>query len=241
MNTPAIQFSEVCKAFGPQRVLDGADLTVQPGEMYALVGANGAGKSTSIKAMLDFTSIDAGSIKLFGSNHIVPASRAALTFLPERFQPPYFLRGSEYLRSVAELLSETYDPQAARNMCGALDLSDDALERPVRTYSKGMAQKLGLAGALLSKRELLVLDEPLSGLDVKARILVKREFERLHAEGRTIFFTSHMLTDVASLSDRLGILHAGKLVFEGSAQACCETYGADDLETAFLAVIDRSS
>ena len=107
MNKPAIQFSEVCKSFGPQRVLDGADLTVQPGEMYALVGANGAGKSTSIKAMLDFTSIDAGSIKLFGTAHIVPASRVALTFLPERFQPPYFLRGNEYLRSVAELLGET--------------------------------------------------------------------------------------------------------------------------------------
>jgi ABC-2 type transport system ATP-binding protein len=235
---PAIQFSEVVKSFGTANVLAGLSLVVHPGEMFALVGANGAGKSTSIKAMLDFTSINAGTITLFGQPHDEAQARRCLAFLPERFQPPYFLGGREYLRSVAALLDEPYDESTACSMCAALDLAANALDQSVRTYSKGMAQKLGLAGVLLSKRQLLVLDEPLSGLDAKARILAKRELERAAQQGRTVFFTSHMLADVEALSNRMGILHAGTAAFEGTAAECCEAYGAVDLEAAFLRLVD---
>ena len=131
----------------------------------------------------------------------------------------------------------TYDSDAVVAMCVALELDPHALLRPVRTYSKGMAQKLGLAATFLSGRDLLVLDEPLSGLDPKARILVKAQLQNERAAGRTVFISTHMLADVESLCDRMCLLDGGRIVFQGTVADWLSQYAATDLETAFLRAV----
>jgi ABC-2 type transport system ATP-binding protein len=122
-------------------------------------------------------------------------------------------------------------------MLEALDLDAGALGRPVRAYSKGMTQKLGLAACFLSRRELYVLDEPMSGLDPKARACVKALLARLRGEGRTLFFTSHALADIEEICDRMVVLHQGVPYFSGAPRSLCEHYGENSTERAFLRCI----
>ena len=127
--------------------------------------------------------------------------------------------------------------EAMVQMCDTLDLPHEALTRPARTYSKGMSQKLGLAGCFLSRKPLLILDEPMTGLDPKARALLKRHLTTLRGGTGTVFFSTHMLFDVEALCDRMGVLHEGQLRFVGTPEACCEAYGATNLEEAYLRCI----
>jgi ABC-2 type transport system ATP-binding protein len=207
---------------------------VERGEFFGLVGVNGAGKTTCIKGLLDFTNIDAGSVEIFGVPHTETRAREPLAFLPERFLPPYYLSGRDFLDYMARLHGRIASDEERRDMCGRLDLDTDALAKSVRDYSKGMAQKLGLAACFLSGKELFVLDEPMSGLDPKARILVKRHLQSYRSEGRSIFVSTHMLSDVEALCDRMGILHAGKLRFVGSPEECRRTFSSETLEEAYL-------
>ena len=240
-STPsALAFSGVSKAFGSTRALDDFTLEVRRGELFALVGGNGAGKTTLIKCLLDFTAPDRGSITIFGKAHDLTASRADLAFLPERFNPPHYLTGRDFLRYMAQLHRAPYDESAVRAMFERLDLAASALERPARTYSKGMTQKLGLGACLMSGKNLQILDEPTSGLDPKARALLKRELTRLRDAGRTIFFTSHALADVQELSDRMAVLQNGTLKFAGAPAALIEKYQGATLEDAFLACIGET-
>ncbi|MCP5150817.1 MAG: ABC transporter ATP-binding protein [Ectothiorhodospiraceae bacterium] len=234
---PALVLDGVRKRFGSHVVLDGIDLEIPRGEFFGLVGVNGAGKTTSIKALLDFSAIDGGAIRILGVPHREVRARDQVAFLPERFLPPYFLTGAEFLRHAAALRGESLDADAALAMCAALDLDASALARPVRQLSKGMAQKLGLASCFLSRRALFVLDEPMSGLDPKARLLVKRQLTALRSAGPAVFFSTHMLTDVEELCDRMGILHQGRLRFVGSPAQCRERFAAESLEAAYLACI----
>jgi len=235
----AIKISKVVKRYARLQVLDGMDLQVERGEFFGLVGVNGAGKTTCIKAVLDFTNIDAGSVEIFGVQHRETRAREQLAFLPERFLPPYYLSGRDFLDYMGRLHGRfaTHDERNA--MCGKLDLDPAALAKSVRDYSKGMAQKLGLAACFLSGKELFVLDEPMSGLDPKARLLVKRHLQGCHSEGRTLFISTHMLSDVEALCDRMGILHAGKLRFVGSPEECRRTYSSETLEDAYLSCISQ--
>jgi ABC-2 type transport system ATP-binding protein len=233
----ALRLEGVVRRYGANAVLDGVSLAVEPGESLALVGLNGAGKTTLIKGLLDFTHVDAGRIQVFGVDHRLPAARSRLAYLPERFLPPYFLTGGEFLRHITALHRAQASEEEMARAAAALDLAAEALARPVRTYSKGMAQKLGLAGCLLSGRDLLVLDEPMSGLDPRARALLRGELRSLKAAGRTLFFSTHLLADVEALCDRLAILHRGRVCFVGTPAQCCRCYGAADLEQAFLGAL----
>lgn len=233
----AFAMAAVTKRFGDADVLCGVDLVVRRGEMFALVGINGAGKTTCIKSALDFAAIDSGTIRIHGVDHREARARADLYFLPERFIPPYFLSGRDFLRHAHRLHGSPYDADRAGAVIDALELDARALGRLARTYSKGMAQKLGLAAAFITGKSLLILDEPMSGLDPKARILVKRRLVDERDKRRTVFFTTHMLADAAALCDRMGILHAGRLVFVGTPAECCERFGGADLEAAFLSCL----
>jgi ABC-2 type transport system ATP-binding protein len=239
MTIPALRFQNVVKHYAGMQVLRGIDLDVAAGEAFALVGVNGAGKTSLIKCLLDFIALDGGDIAIFGVNSKLPAARQPLAFLPERFQPPYYLTGNDFLRYVLQLQDQPYDPAAVAETLQALDLDPSALKRTAREYSKGMTQKLGLAASLLSKKKLLVLDEPASGLDPKAHALLKRRLLRLREDGSTLFFTTHALADVDELCDRFAILHDGALRFVGTPAACRAQFGADTLEQAFLACIEN--
>jgi ABC-2 type transport system ATP-binding protein len=235
--TPALAFDGVTKSFGGTTVLAGFTLEVRPGEIFGLVGCNGAGKTTLIKCLLDFAQADRGEVRIFGVSPRLSVSRRDVAFLPERFNPPHYLTGRDFLSYMSELHRVPYDENRVVDTFARLDLASDALTKPVRTYSKGMTQKLGLAACLLSGKRLQVLDEPTSGLDPKARALLKRELARLRDAGHTIFFTSHALADVDEICDRMALLHGGELRFSGPPAELIARYSGASLEDAFLACI----
>ena len=233
----AVRVEHLAKRYGSRVALDDIHLTIQRGEAFGLVGANGAGKTTLIRCLLDLTAADAGRVAIFDQDARNPASRARLAYLPERFLPPHYLTGEEFLRTLATLMGAAYDAGRAERLAAELELDREALTRPVRSLSKGMTQKLGLAGCLLPERELYVLDEPMSGLDPAARIAVKAVLRRLSAQGRTLFFTSHVLADVDELCSSIAVLERAQLRFRGTPQALRERYGETNLERAFLRCI----
>jgi ABC-2 type transport system ATP-binding protein len=237
--TPALSFTGVSKAYGATRALDELTLEVRRGELFGLVGGNGAGKTTLIKCLLDFCEVDSGEIRLFGVSHRITDARRELAFLPERFNPPYYLTGRDFLRYMAEMHRTPYEEKRVAETFERLDLAPSALMKPVRTYSKGMTQKLGLAACLLSRKALQVLDEPTSGLDPKARALLKRELKALRDARGTVFFSSHALADVEEICDRMAVLHGGQLRFAGTPAALVARYGSASLEAAFLQCIDE--
>ena len=236
--TALLEFAAVSKRFGARTVLADVSLDVARGEAVGLVGVNGAGKTTLIRGLLDLSRIDGGRITVAGHAHTATAARAQLAYLAERFNPPWFATGFELLRHLSALHGVAFDAGAARAEAAALDLDLAALTRPAREYSKGMAQKLGLIAAILPGCPLLVLDEPMSGLDPKARALVKRRLLALREIGTTLFFSTHLLPDVEALCDRIAVLHAGRIVWQGAPDAMLTHYRAGDLETAFLTAID---
>ena len=234
MPITALHFHNVTKRYPHQLALSALSLSVQAGEFFGLVGVNGAGKTTLIKSLLDFCDIDSGSIEIFGTDHHQAQARARLAYLPERFLPPYYLTGRDFLKFMARLHCVVLDEAQIIQMLATLDLDVSALTKPVRDYSKGMAQKLGLAACFLSGKDLLVLDEPMSGLDPKARALLKIYLHQLKKQGKTLFFSTHMLHDVETLCDRIAILHGGNVRFVGSPQECCAQFSAGNLEQAYL-------
>lgn len=241
MDSTAIQIDGLTKGYRAHSVLRGVDLRLRAGEYMGLLGVNGAGKTTLIKAVLDFCQIDAGSIRLFDADHRDKAARARLAYLPERFTPPYYLSGREFLRYMGALHGVRYERHQVDDLFHHLDLDPAVLSRPVGALSKGMAQKLGLAACLLSGKELLLLDEPMSGLDPKARALFKTYLQERRQTNQTLFFTTHLLNDVETLCDRLAILHQGEARFVGSPQQCCAHYRADNLEQAYLSAIGATA
>jgi len=212
-------------------------LTVAKGEFKGLIGVNGAGKTTLIKCLLDFCEVTSGNIEIFGTTHTNKEARRRLVFLPERFVPPYYLTGKDFLVYMAELHGVEYNSRKVTDLFAILDLELSALSKPVRDFSKGMAQKLGLAACLMSEKDLMVLDEPMSGLDPKARAYLKQHLIELKQGGKTIFFSTHMLADIEVLCDRVSILHDGHIRFAGTVEECTDKFKADNLEQAYLACV----
>jgi ABC-2 type transport system ATP-binding protein len=237
MNIPALKIEKLNQHYGSHAVLTDINLSVNQGEYVGLVGVNGAGKTTLIKSVLDFISIKTGKIEIFGESHRETSSRQSLSFLPEKFLPPYYLTGKDFLSYMAELNQVELKDTEVTEIFKVLDLELLALKKSVRQYSKGMAQKLGLASCFLSQRQMLFFDEPMSGLDPKARAYLKRYLIRLKEAGKTLFFSTHLLADVESICDRIIVLHNGRICFSGSPSECCEYYSADGLEDAYLKCI----
>jgi ABC-2 type transport system ATP-binding protein len=230
----AVSIERLKKRYGRLVALDGVDLAVAQGEAFGLVGANGAGKTTLIKCLLDLCAYESGTVRIFGLGAELPRSRKRLAYVPERFMPPHYLRSREFLEMLARSFERRYDPARTHEMLAALELDAGVLERPVRSLSKGMTQKLGLAASFLLERDLYVLDEPMSGLDPAARVAVKSVLRRLAAEGRTLFFTSHVLADVEELCSSIAVLENGSVRWHGPPRGLCEKYGEPRLELAFM-------
>ncbi len=195
------------------RGINGVSFTVNKGEVFALLGHNGAGKTTTINCILDLVHAQSGQIEIFGTPNTHIKSRAKVGYLPER---PYFfehLSGRELLVFYAKLLSipkseiqtQVDSVLAKTKMCAAAN-------GPLRKYSKGMLQRIGLAQTLLGNPDLLILDEPMSGLDPVGRREVRQLLQELKAEGKTIILSSHIVPDVEMLADRVGIMCEGNLV-----------------------------
>ena len=235
----AIRTAGLVKRYGKMSALGGIDLEIPAGCAFGLVGANGAGNTTLIKCMLDFCSIDAGSIRIFGIEHGTPYSRSRLAFVPERFVPPHYLTCREFIRLSLSLAGAKFAPDRVEQLFDELSLDRNALDRPVRHLSKGMTQKLGLASCFLLDRDLYVLDEPMSGLDPISRVAVKSVLARLTREGRTLFFTSHVLADVEQLCSSIAVLDHGTVRFLGAPSRLCAQYGETHLERAFIRCVQE--
>ncbi len=235
--TPALNFIDISKHFGGAHALKRVNFAVGHGLAFGLAGVNGAGKTTLLKCMLDLCSASSGTVEIFGVPATENRARTRLAFLPERFTPPYYQTGRDFLRMMAGLRGDHFDEARARSMFERLDLDQSALTRPVKTCSKGMTQKLGLASCFLADRELTVLDEPMSGLDPKARAHVKDLLHDLKRRGRTLFFTSHALIDIEETCEQMAVLHGGDLCFVGAPTALRARGAAISLESAFLDLI----
>ena len=224
--------------YGRRNVIFDIDFSLEQGEVFGLIGLNGAGKTTLIKSILGLGQGGKGEIAIFGHPAGPPKGRASLAYLPEKFQPSALLRGWEFIELTLAYFRLPLDRKAARAMCDGLDLDAAVLDRNVRTYSKGMGQKLGLVATLLTGLPLLILDEPMSGLDPKARIMLKDRLLECRQAGRTVFFSSHILADIEEICGRIGVIHSGDLIFLGTPAELIGRHQSATLERAFLAAIE---
>jgi ABC-2 type transport system ATP-binding protein len=213
------------------------NLSVQPGEVFGFLGPNGAGKTTTMNVLLGFTNATSGDAFLFGTSVREPISRQRIGYLPELTYYYKFLTAEELLRFYSKLFRIS-GPEADRRINDVLKLVelDHARKRPIKTYSKGMQQRAGLAQALINNPDLLILDEPTSGLDPIGRMKVREIIQRLKNEGKTVFFSSHELGEVETICDRVAILHEGELKAEGSVKELVERHQCN-LEQIFLRVV----
>ena len=239
MSDAAVSIEGLVKTFKRQTALRDIDLQVAAGAYTGLIGRNGSGKTTLIKSILDFIAIDAGAIELFGVPHTHRDARACLSFLPENFLPPYYLDGGDFLHYMADLHAREYSGADIKRVFRILDLDEGVLKKSVRKYSKGMAQKLGLAACLLSGKKMLIFDEPMSGLDARARTQLKQHLLDLKSQDVTFFFSTHQLADIEVLCDQVVILDEAAIRFSGTPEELTGRHG--NIEQSYLASIGGGS
>jgi ABC-2 type transport system ATP-binding protein len=242
VESPILEVNDVRKTyrFGFLRrrveAVRGVSFSVPRGAVFGLLGPNGAGKTTTIKMLMGLVAPDGGSFRILGRSGRRAAARGAVGFLPEN---PYF---HEYLnpRELLEFYGQLcgLDRATIRSRRDALLEQvglTEAARRPLRKFSKGMLQRIGLAQALIGQPQLLVLDEPMSGLDPIGRRQVADLLVELSGAGTTIVFASHILSDVERLCDRVVILNRGRKVAAGTIEELVgEHTGAESLESLFL-------
>ncbi len=235
-SSPALHTSGLSKSYGRPAV-DGLDLIVRRGELYALLGPNGAGKTTTLRMVTGLVAPDAGRIEVLGIDLAKAPLEAKrrLAYLPDDPMLYGKLKPTEYLEFVAGLWGvNARDAEArARELLDWLDLSPHAHEL-TEGFSRGMKQKLALAGALIHDPELLILDEPLTGLDAAAARQVKDLLLSHVAKGGTVILTTHILEVAERLAQRIGIIRDGRLIAEGTLAELRERTSGASLEDVFL-------
>ncbi len=232
-----VALRSISKHFGKKTVLRNVSLSVKTGGIFGLIGLNGAGKTTLIKIMLGLLEQSSGEVHLFNRQSSDPAARKLLFYLPEKFQPSIYLKGEEFLSLTLSYYSKRYDRDRAKAVAETLHLNPDVLGWKITKYSKGMVQKLGLLSGLLTESPLLILDEAMSGLDPRARILLKQHLKECARQGRTIFFSSHILSDIGEICSEIAVLHDQKMLFSGTPGSFRKHFPARSLEASFLKAI----
>jgi ABC-2 type transport system ATP-binding protein len=238
----AIRFDQISKSYKYglkcSTVLNEVSLAVAHGEIFGFLGPNGAGKSTSIKLLLNFIRPDSGRIFVDGQVVGRDMFQHNIGYLPET--PCFYenLKGLELLwfAGKASGLEESRIRAKAPEVLERMKL-EHAGEHLVKTYSKGMKQRLGLAMTLIHDPRIYILDEPMSGLDPMGRRLITDVLLELREKGKTVFFSSHILSDVEKLCDRIGILNKGELLFCGPVQEIVQS--GDSLEDIFVELIEE--
>jgi ABC-2 type transport system ATP-binding protein len=221
--------------------LKGLDLSVRPGEVFGFLGPNGAGKTTTMNVLLGFVNATSGTASIFGVDVRKPIARQRIGYLPELTYYYKFLTAEETLRFYGKVFGIP-GRELERRIDAVIKLVEleHCRTRQIRTYSKGMQQRVGLAQALINNPDLLIFDEPTSGLDPIGRMKVREIIQRLKNEGKTVFFSSHELGEVETVCDRVAILCQGELKVEGKVSDLVEQYDCD-LEQIFLRIIGYQS
>lgn len=213
------------------------DLVVQAGEVFGFLGPNGAGKTTTMNVLLGFVNPTSGQARLFGVDVRQPIARQRIGYLPELTYYYKFLTAEELLRFYGKIFGLPR-AETERRMDSLLKLVEleGARKRPIKTYSKGMQQRIGLAQALINNPDLLILDEPTSGLDPLGRMKVREIIQRLKSEGKTVFFSSHELGEVETVCDRVAIVNQGELKVAGKVSDLIAQHQTN-LEQVFLNIV----
>lgn len=227
----AIAARGLCKAYGAawgrrgRPALAGLTLDVPRGVAFGLIGVNGAGKTTFVKALLGVVSPNAGELSVLGGAPRDVSVRARVGYVPERLALPAALSAAAYLYSVARLKGLRRADDEIEQQLARVGLRSEARER-IGRFSKGMRQRLALAAALLGAPELLILDEPTDGVDPLGRAEIRRVLGEERERGATLLLNSHLLSETERLCDRIAILSGGRIVREGSVRELCRAVGA---------------
>lgn len=219
MNNPVIQIQNLHKYYGTTHVLKGINLTVEAGQVVGYIGPNGAGKSTTLKTLIGLLTDFAGEVHVLG--HDVKADpiavKSRIGYVPENASLYDTLTPMEYLQFIGQLygMDELTIDRRATELLGFFELSNH-LNARMTTFSKGMRQKVLLISGVLHNPEILFLDEPLSGLDANAVVLVKAIIRQLADAGKTVFYSSHIMDVVEKISDRIIIINGGQIIADGT-------------------------
>ena len=234
-----VEIRGVSRCFGDVRAVDNLTLSLGTGEIMGFLGANGAGKTTTIKMLLGLIRPTSGTVSVLGGDPSDAKVRAKIGYMPEiAYYYPY-LNARELLAFYGGLCGMDGKTIRARTdeLLSTVGLADTA-KRPLKTYSKGMLQRAGIAQALLHDPDLLVLDEPFTGLDPLARIHFRELMHRLREQGKSIFFSSHELGETELLCDKVAIMKAGRAVYQGPVRQLAGD-GEKNLERIFLDVLSK--
>ena len=236
----AVDIDSVSRSFGSVKAVDGLSLVLAPGEIVGFLGTNGAGKTTTIKMTLGLLAPTSGTVKVLGGDPSDPCIRSHIGYMPEVATYYPYLNARELLAFYGGICG--LDAKTVRSRTDSLLESVGlayAAKRPLKTYSKGMLQRAGIAQALLNDPDLLVLDEPFTGLDPLARIHFRELLRNLKERGKTIFFSSHELGETELLCDRVAIMKKGHCVYQGPVKDIAGD-GATNLERLFLKTLGEA-
>jgi ABC-2 type transport system ATP-binding protein len=241
----ALAISDLVKSYGGVRAVDHLSLTIEPGQIYALLGPNGAGKTTTLRIVAGLLAPDSGAVSIAGIDSLADptAAKRLAAWLPDEPMVYDALDAEEYLAFMAGLwqVDRKSAEQRAEQLLIQLDLYDVRRQR-MGGFSRGMKQKAALAGALIHDPKLLILDEPLTGLDASAARQVKRILGERAQSGGTVVMTTHILDVAERMADRIGIIADGQLRAEGSFDALrTQSGGAGTLEDVFLALTEEAA
>lgn len=230
-----IRVNRLSYRIGEHRIIDDLSLDLLPSSYYALAGENGAGKSTLIRIILDLIrNADSQEISIGGRDNKLLNARQQLSYLPEKFDIKREVSGVQYLRFVSDIYRQPYAEDRIGDLSEQLNFDMSRLGDKTFTYSKGMKQKLGLISCFMLDLPLIILDEPLTGLDPTARFRFKQLLLNERKHGRSIFYSTHLLADAEEICDQFGILHRGRIVFDGTPQQCLQQFQQDTLEKAYI-------
>lgn len=238
-----IEITEISKTYdGTNNVVDELSLSVPTGSVFGFLGPNGAGKTTTIKMLVGINRPDSGSISLGDQDPSLSSTREKIGFMPE--EPNFYnqLTGLEFLQFSNSLFKENRKKNDTE-LGEILQRTGiyEARDRKIKTYSKGMKQRLGFAQSLINDPEYIFLDEPLEGLDPIGRRELKTAIENIKEERKTIFFNSHILADVETLCDQIGIIHRGRLIYSGSVNQFRENMSLEDKFVETIKKIEKES
>jgi ABC-2 type transport system ATP-binding protein len=242
--SPIITLKNVFKSYGDKQVLKGINMEIYPGQVIGYIGPNGAGKSTTVKILCGLISDYEGEVIIEGINlKDDPITvKSKIGYVPELAELYDVLTPAEFLGFMAELYNMPKELASNRiaKMLAAFGLEDNMHQR-MDTFSKGMRQKVLITSGLLHNPDIIILDEPLSGLDANSVIIVKDLISKLAKDGKTIFYCSHMMDVVEKVSDRIVLINEGTVIADGSIEELRQQQGNQSLESIFAHMTSKNS